>query len=364
MKTLESRPYQDRIHDKGIEYFKKSSNGLTKSLLIESPTGSGKTIMGIRLCKYFEEQGLKIGWVAHRRELLHQAEKSNKDFFGLNDIKFISLFNRKPEQFADRDVIVIDECQHDASKSAQILHDSIRPSHIIGLTATPYRTDRAQLCFQKVIKDAGIHQLIREGFLAEFNQWITNNEWTPENVCKTYMERPEEWGKSVIYFLTRDDARECAKMLNAEGIPTGCITGDSPRESLLHAFETGELSVLTNVAVLTEGFDCPNLKTVFVRPSSRGPTVQMAGRVFRKHPDISSVNVVQSSNTKFPFTRHARPRERYVETNNGWRCISSKNLEKIFREQILKISQVKVELPKFLSEQMGGKNVFGDIFGR
>ena len=364
MKIFESRPYQERIHQKGVDYFAEDSDGVAKTLLIESPTGSGKTVMGVRLCQALAAQGLKIGWVAHRRELLKQAEKTNIEFFGINDIQYISMFDRHPEKYADRDVIVVDECQHDASKSAQILHDTIRPNHIIGLTATPYRTDRAQLCFQKVIKDAGIHQLIREGYLAEFNQWVIDDEWTPENVCRTYLEKPEEWGKTVIYFLTCDDARKCAELLTDNGIPTACITGNSPRDSILKSFEEGEFQVLTNVAVLTEGFDCPSLKTVFVRPSSRGPTVQMAGRVFRKHPDTPIVNVVQSEATRFPFTRHATPVDRFIQTNGNWRNISAKNLNGIFKEQVIKIAKVKVELPEFLTKQLGGKNVFNDIFGR
>jgi hypothetical protein len=268
--------------------------------------------------------------------------------------------NKVQNFFADG--VLVHNCQHDASKSASILHDAIRPDYVVGLTATPYRTDNAQLCFQKVIKDAGIHQLIREGYLAEFNQWIIDSEWTPENICETYVEQPEKWGKSVIYFLTKENARACAKLLNDHGISTACVTGDSPRENTLQAFEDGVLKVLTNVAVLMEGFDCPNLKTVFVRPSSRGPTVQMAGRAFRKFPGLPVVNVVQSEDTRFPFTRHARPMDQFVKTNGKWRSISLKNLSNIFIEQTKKIANAEVDIPKFILDQSKNRNLFGDLY--
>ena len=353
MANFEQRDYQNRIHQKAIDYLALPSKGVAKTVLIESPTGAGKTVMALRLAKHLENLGNKIGFVAHRRELLQQAERTNKDFFDCKSLTYISLFNRHPEQYKDRTVVIVDECQHDASKSASILHDTIRPDIIIGLTATPYRTDKAQLCFQKVIKDAGIHQLIREGYLAEFTQWIMDEEWTPENVTRIYMEQPEIWGKSVIYFLTSEMAVECNRLLLAEGIKSACILGSTKnRDLILERFKTGEVSVITNVAVLTEGFDEPSLKTAFVRPSSRGPTVQMAGRAFRKFDGIPVVNIVQNGQTKFPFTRHARAFNQMIRTDCSWASINTQNLKPIFRSQRLKVANAEVKLPDYLKKKL------------
>lgn len=347
-KTFESRDYQERIHKKALDYLQTPNKGIVKTLLIESPTGSGKTVMGLRLTKYLEEQGHKIGWIAHRKELLDQAVQANQDFFQVEKIQPISLFTREPEQYKECTVIVVDEAQHDAAKSAAILHDVIRPEIIIGLTATPYRTDKANLCFQKVIKDAGIHQLIREGYLAEFHQYIYNHDWTPNNIAKLYAEDPERWGKTVIYFLKQDDAVECAKLLQELEIPAGYVIGSEPRDKALEAFRADQLSVLTNVAVLTEGFDEPSLKSAFVRPSSKGPTVQMAGRVFRKHPDTPVVNIVQSKDTKYPFTRHATACNQFVMEEENWRSIDPKNLTPLFASQRRKIAAAKTDMPNYL----------------
>lgn len=345
---LEDRDYQNRIHQNAIEYFNRPGVGISKTLLVESPTGSGKTCIGMRMAKHLESQGHKVGWIAHRKELLDQARQCNDNFFNVKDIQFISLFTRSAEDFKDRTVTIVDEAQHDAAKSASILHDVIRPDIIIGLTATPYRTDKAQLCFQKVIRDAGIHQLIREGYLAEFNQFIYDKDWTPRNVANLYIQEPNRWGKSVIYFLTTNDAIECSNYIKDAGIPCHYVIGSEPREETLQDFKDGKLQVLTNVAVLTEGFDEPSLKTAFVRPSSKGPTVQMAGRAFRKHPDIPVVNIVQSKDTSYPFTRHARAFGQYVMEEDAWRSIDSKNLEPVFTQQRRKVAQAQVELPDFL----------------
>lgn len=253
------------------------------------------------------------------------------------------------------DGILIHNCQHDASASCAILHQVIRPKVIIGLTATPYRTDRAQLSFQKVIRDAGIRQLIREGYLAQFKQWILDQEWSPENVARTYLEDQHEWGKSVIYFLTIAEASACNELLKKNGIRSALITGSSPRSEILRDFSNGAYDVLCNVAVLTEGFDEPTLKTVFVRPGSKGPTVQMAGRALRKHPSTPHVNIVQNNQTKYPFTRHACALNQFMKRDGGWRSIDPRNLKSHFQNQIQKMTQVKIEIPEFLRKE--NKNV-------
>lgn len=350
-KVFESRSYQTRIHDKATEYLSSDFEGIAKTLMIESPTGSGKTVMAMRLAKHLEEQGHKIGWIAHRKELLEQAESCNNDFFNVNDVKYISLFTRSPEEYQDRTVVIVDEAQHDAAKSAAVLHDVIRPKIIVGLTATPYRTDRAQLCFQKVIRDAGIHQLIREGFLAEYNSYMYDQEWTPLNVARMFYEDAAKWGKSVIYFLTQDDAKECAAILKGEGIRADYVVGSEPREEAMAAFRNDELQVLTNVAVLTEGFDEPSLQTAFVRPSSKGPTVQMAGRAFRKHPDIPVCNIVQNGDTKYPFTRHATAYNQFIMEEGEWRSIDPKNLAPFFAKQRKRVAQAVIEIPDFLKNR-------------
>lgn len=536
-RQLETRDYQERIKRKSIEYLEKPRNAQTKTLMIESPTGSGKTVMAQQIAKHFAEKGHKVGWIAHRRELLEQAEKTNEAWFDIPDFKTISLFDRHPERFADRTMIVVDEClsgdtelivrhngevrrerlvdvvngigqevlswmktgtpgfkpiinrhrmgskaafrvtiqckdkshniqisttgkvminglpvpatnlkpgmqvlclrndgydeqsqpwttnfktnasvgltkveqdyirvngwhdsrpasgfgshigtiteicpignietfdigvfatrcffangvlvkncQHDASTSAAILHEAIKPEIILGLSATPYRTDRAKLCFSKVVKDAAIHQLIREGYLAKYQQWMLEHSWKPELVAASYVAEQEKWGKSLMFFLRTDEAEHCAHELNGLGVRAACVKGSQSnklRHYILDKFRDGGLDVLTNVAILTEGFDENTLKSVFVRPGSKPPTVQMAGRVFRLHDDIPTVNVVQNRETKYPFTRHATPERQFMQENGVWVERSIKNLQRVFTEQRKKLLAAKVEMPKKIEE--------------
>ena len=375
--NIEKRDYQERIFNKALKYIseflKKKAAGELKpdaaaTLLIESPTGSGKTVVGQAILK-----ALSIGmvnntiyeplWIAHRRELLRQANKTNEDVFKIQGFETMSMFDRNPDRFrGQKKVLLVDEAQHDPAASSASIHSAIQPEIIIGLTATPYRVDRAKLCFEKVIKDAGIHQLIREGWLAPFQQYMMEGDWTPANVTRVFMQQPEEWGLSVSYFLRVEEAIEMADRLKAEGIKAESITGDSDREDILEAFHAGEIQHLSNCMVLTEGFDAPKLKTAFVRASSKGPTIQMAGRAFRKHISTPYVNVVQNEFTKFPFTRHATAEMQYVEENGIWKHIGNKDIEPIIQKNRFKRVQVKIELPEYLIKKKAKsrKNPFGN----
>ncbi len=83
---IETRPYQVRIVSKTFKMltgqYRDGAGNLQdniKSVMIESPTGSGKTIMGLLALKYLQTHvpDLHIGWVAHRRNLLDQAAREN-----------------------------------------------------------------------------------------------------------------------------------------------------------------------------------------------------------------------------------------------------------------------------------------------
>src|SRR4051812_37172801 len=88
----EARPYQHRIVTKTVTNFTEKN---MRSVLINAPTGSGKTVMALLACKAMQElHGARIGWVSMRRNLLAQAHNENETKgFGV-DLKYISMFDR------------------------------------------------------------------------------------------------------------------------------------------------------------------------------------------------------------------------------------------------------------------------------
>ena len=81
-------------------------------------------------------------------DLLAQAAADNARGFGVEDLRLISMFDKRPPRV---DLLVIDEAQHDGALSMANLHSFIKPKKILGLSATPFRGDRFKLCFEKSI---------------------------------------------------------------------------------------------------------------------------------------------------------------------------------------------------------------------
>lgn len=310
--NVEVRDYQVDTISKAIKLFEA---GTVKSVLVESPTGSGKTVIGLaaaRLCQDFLDVKT-VGWTAMRKNLLTQAQEENlKRNFGVNIIP-ISMFDKNPPKV---DLLVVDEAHHDATESMATLHALCSPRFVIGLSATPFRQDRANLSFEKTIKEAGIYALVRDGYLAQFDHY-TIPRWTPKAVTSTYLKDPSKWGKSVMFFHKEVHCREALDYLTEAGVKADVVTAKTDREAQLKAFQEGEIDVLINMLILTEGFDCPNLETVWVRPSAKGCTSQMCGRVLRKFEGLSK-KVVQCQRTKNPFTGMAPSKNQFVMENGEW----------------------------------------------
>jgi superfamily II DNA or RNA helicase len=341
---VQPRPYQQRIVARAVDLF--AGQGV-RSVLIDSPTGSGKTVMGLLVARALQDRlGVRVGWAAMRRYLLAQARAENKAKRIGVDATFLSMFDRDPP--AGLDLLVVDEAQHDAARSMAHLHQTIRPRFILGLSATPFRADRVKLCFDAVLKDAGIASLIQDGYLSPYHHY-TLPRHTPEAVAECYLRDPARWGKAVLYFHTLEQCRAADARLRAGGVRSAVVSAAGDRGRLLAAFRAGRLDVLSNCLVLGEGFDCPELKTVFCRPSCKGLTIQMAGRVLRKHAGLPHKQVVQCPKTRWPFPRTAAAELQFVWSGGQWRTLQANPfIHQVAGRSLRALARIDVQLPKFL----------------
>lgn len=351
---IETRPYQQRVLAKAIRMFDgeyEDHHGrrheAADSVMIQSPTGSGKTIMGLLAARYYQQTlGFRVGWVAMRRNLLAQAAAENSSKKLNVDMELISMFEKSPPSV---DLLVVDEAQHDAAMSVARLHSQVRPKKVLGLTATPYRTDRIKLCFQQVIQDVGIQQLIEEGYLSRY-QHFTIPEYTPQSVADFYTAESDRWGKSLIFFHRTAQSLACQAELAQQGIRSHVVTAKSNREQQLEDFHEGRIDVLISMAILAEGFDCPSLKTVFCRPSGRGCTVQMGGRVFRRHPNLPFKQMVQCKNTRHPFSKTAKAEAEYAWMAGRWQALTvNKHLREISTNALRLVANSPAQLPDLVA---------------
>lgn len=369
--NVQPRDYQRRIVRTALDMFTGkyvNRNGLTntpyKSVMVESPTGSGKTVMGFLTASALSHEigldpkDLAVGWIAMRRNLLTQAERENiMKGFNLPNVHFVSMFNKLPEELVrqrnegKKVLFVVDECHHDAASSMVHLHNLIRPDFVLGLSATPYRTDKTNLCFEKVIKDCGIHQLIAAGYLSPYDHYTIPN-WAPETVVERFTAEPERWGKSVMFFKNLELCATAHRLLADAGYHSEIVTGDSDAEQQIDDFQSGKVNILINCMKLTEGFDCPDIKTVWVRDSGKGVTTQMAGRVFRIHPDLPRKQVVQSKVTRWPCLKTAMSKVQYSWENGEWKSLTiNPMIEEMTNSSRVAIAIAKIDMPSFITKK-------------
>lgn len=359
--TIHRRDYQDRIINQTTDLW---LGGVIQSIMVESPTGSGKTFIGLSAVQQYKDITQTdpiVVWTAMRRHLLTQAARERHKFGVDADVRFLSMFDKQgrstlTDEIAnspDRPVImVVDEAQHDAANTMTDVYQAITPDFTLGLTATPFRADKAKLCFEKQIRDAGIHRLITDGWLSKFNMYMLD-DWKPKTVANHYLAEPERWGKSVFYFLNQVQANECYQRLIAGGTRAHLVMSGLDNDSMIEDFQSGKVDALVNCMILTEGFDCPELQTVWVRDSSRGPTMQMAGRAFRIHPDVPRKNIVQSQQTKWPITRTAHAEEQYKWDNDQWAALTpNKMMEEIAVAAIKATVENYQPLPEYILKRM------------
>lgn len=382
--TVDPRPYQERLIGKTVDAW--VNRGL-RSVLIESPTGSGKTLVGLLAARALADQlgdELAIGWVCMRRNLLGQAEQENHQK-GINaPVDFISMFTRElPSKFlvetydengnlvpnpdcARKRLLIIDEAQHDAAATMASIHSRVRPDYIMGLTATPFRTDRVKLCFDLVLKDAGLAALIRDGYLSQYRHW-TMPRWSVQEVVRTYLRDRDRWGKTLIYFHRLSECAQAHALLRHAGVSSDVVTGSSDRDAQLDAYYAGRTNPLINCMVLTEGFNSPDLETVFARPSCKGVTIQACGRAFRKHPMAGNdqryalKNIVQAKKG-WPFIKLTTPAEQYIwkpsRTNQGdgqWLSLKvNPNIDQLNCKMLAALAELSLEgktvLPDYITK--------------
>ncbi len=331
---IQPRPYQTEALKKVLS---KWNEGVTRQL-VSLPTGTGKTILFGLVAEALRQRTLIL---AHREELLYQAKSKIRLVYpdadigilkasersGLNtDICIASIQTavRHIPELASRKykLIICDEAHHAPSSSYKKIFEALgflsgnKEKLLLGVTATAYRGDSTGLneVFQEIVFERSILTMMRAGYLCDVRCLEVNtgediscvhlrtgdfavNELAsvidiPERnalVADTYLEHGEG-RRGVVFGVKVEHALHLAEAFRERGIPCEAVYGDMPneqRQDILNRYANHELQILTNVGVLTEGWDVPDTDIIMMaRPTkSRGLYVQCVGRGLRLAPD-------------------------------------------------------------------------------
>lgn len=331
--TYQEREYQTRLVNSTLKYFTEIEENINRSnhsVMLLSPCGSGKTVTAMRIIEEMYPHGYdKVVFIAHRHRLLKQAT----DYFQLMElerkcpgIKFdaVSIYEKNIAPLKNAGLVIFDEAHHSACDSGVRLVGQINPKKTLGLTATNWRSDRIKLVFEKIVEDYGINSLIELGYLSQYDHYHIE-KWNPDSVTSTYLKNIDRFGKSIMFFHTSGESEHAVSILKAAGVKAASVYGHTPehvRELIYAQFEAGEIQVLCNLMLLTEGVDFPDLDTVFVKPSIKGLTIQMGGRALRLAPGKKIANIVQMAGDGYSFARVAKSKNSYVMNGDKWRQTS------------------------------------------
>ena len=309
----EYRQYQEDAVNGCLHCFEEQKN---RSVMLESPVGSGKTLMALQIIHRLQEhlgRTLRVNWVAPRRHLLKQVMEANRELAQEN-IRPVSLFEKFPPT---ADFVVLDEAHHEATQSCVLLYEKMHHAWTLGLSATPLRTDRMKLSFQNTVNTCSIGRLMRDGYLSPYHSYLLP-QYDVKTVAEAFLASPDRWGKSLVFFHTIRECNDFQEWLLDAGITCEVVTAESDKDRQLDLFVNGKCQVVANVSMLTEGFDQPDVHTIFARDASRLPTIQMCGRGLRRAPGKEQCNIVQSGNCPYLFEKVAPPANAFRMTNGKW----------------------------------------------
>ena len=331
------RPHQIEAKAKIFDAWSKYD-----SVMLQMPTGTGKTYLFTSLINdiintyKLAHKDVKILIVVHRTELLDQISATLNKFgiahgfiqgareqylwkrVQIGSIMSLltdnNYYNVCRQKF---DYIIVDEAHHSLADTYIRLFGLFPNAKKLGVTATPWRLNHESFLslYQYLIVSPQISWFINNNLLSDFDYVsikqdsevqrlvdrsevvstgdfsnadldnMFNNQRIRSKLYESYLQFANG-RKGIIYAINKCHAAKIAELYSSHGVKAMAIDCDTPRDvrqEMITAFKNGEISVLVNVDIFTEGFDCPDVNFIqLARPTkSLSLYLQQVGRGLR-----------------------------------------------------------------------------------
>ena len=327
MKEIKLFDYQEDMKER-IE----KALRLHRSVMAQMPTGTGKTYLLTAVIDSFVSNNPmeKVWIVAHRRELVSQIDDTVRKFHSFSasntsslllSVKAMSiqwLMRHYDEIEEDPGMIVIDEAHHALAKTYKEMWERFPNAKFLGLTATPCRLNGKGFTdlFDILVQSWSVPEFISKGRLATYDFVSIKSDGMTQRLIDSLQKRGadgdyqnkemdmllnkkptierlyqslEEFGKDrkgIVYAINISHAQKITKLYQENGVKAIAIDSKTPateRQQDVEAFKKGDIQVLVNVDIFSEGFDCPDVEFVqLARPTlSLAKYLQMVGRGLR-----------------------------------------------------------------------------------
>jgi superfamily II DNA or RNA helicase/HKD family nuclease len=363
---LEVRPYpyqQEMLDALEVE---RRLHGRHRNLVVAA-TGTGKTVVAAldyrRMCQPAHQPSLLF--VAHRREILEQSLRTYREVLGDGDFGELYVGGSRPERwqhvFASvqsltsygvtnipRDafaVVVIDEFHHAEARTYRALAEHLKPTELLGLTATPERADGLDVrsFFEgRTAAELRLWDALGADLLCPFHyfavadgtdlrgvMWsrgryddgalsdvFTGNDARARTVINALRDKVVNIGAmcGLGFCVSVAHAEYMARVFNDAGIPSRAVSGLTPREQragALNDLRARDVNVLFAADLFNEGLDLPDIDTVlFLRPTESATVfMQQLGRGLRRTPNkavLTALDFVGHHRKEFRFDQKLR----------------------------------------------------------
>ncbi len=332
-------------------------------VMMQLPTGGGKTIIAGALLQEWLKGGRKAVWLTHRKELAVQTREllanaslaawvyarwnPGKDAPGEPNRVAILMAQTVSRRTARMDVwrnydrddlMIVDEAHHAAAVGwTRAMRQW--PGRILGMTATPWRLSEKEgfdhlfsslLCGPQVLELQTGNHLCDAQVRMPSAEWViqggavgltgdytdsgikaaNQNNIMTAGALRFWQEHAQD-RQTIVYAVSVNHAHNLAALFRDAGVPTALILGeteDKDRAGIISEFKYGKLKVLVNVAVATEGFDLPDASCVVITRPTKSLTLylQMVGRGLRPKENGGNCLVLDlAANSEF----HGLPAE-------------------------------------------------------
>jgi ATP-dependent helicase IRC3 len=352
--TCHLRPYQSEA----LTAVRDAYLAGKRRVIVSLPTGTGKTVVFAHFPRVLKMKK-RLLVLAHREELLLQAQDKFRSIdpelkaeieqastHATSDAKVViasvptlarsgaRLSRFQPEEFS---IVVVDEAHHAVAPSYRRIFDHFGlfephvSRYLIGFTATPRRGDKQGLgeVFEEVCYARDMREMIVDRYLCPITGWRVDTDLSLDNVRvrhgdfiesqlarvvnmplrnRLLVKAYRDFGpgrRTIVFCVDVAHAKDVHRAFADAGIRAAPVWGELSRDqrrSTLAAFSAGEIDVVTNCNVLTEGFDEPRVDCVIMARPTRSKLLyaQMVGRGTRLHAgkkDLIVIDVADNSRT-------------------------------------------------------------------
>jgi len=377
---MDLRDYQVKV----IDDFEREIADSKRRIILVAPTGSGKTVIASAIIKLFIERRRGVLVVAHRREIIKQtSDKLHANgvphgiiMAGEQDrpLEFVQVASiqtlwvrgvqRESMELPKAELLVVDEAHHCPANTYSKIIETYPDAIVLGLTATPCRGDGRGLgnIFEVIIECPQVAELIDQGYLVKTRVYapvmpdlkgvkVQAGDYVETQLAEC-MDRPKLVGDIVTHWHKYGERRRTVCFATgvrhsvhlrdefiASGVCAEHIDGGTPkpeRDASLARLASGEIELITNCMVLTEGWDMPEVGAcILARPTKKmGLYRQMIGRVLRPAEGKSDAIILDHSGAVYrhgfaedpvewtlnPDTRAENPKQT-TRGNNGSRLL-------------------------------------------